>query len=151
MLIIVIMIFNYCIWLTTEKNNDWRKITNEFLPHMSIKTNFKCLEDAQEHVKSLDINLPIIVELKRFAISEWKGFWALEGKLIFSKKNKFIQPRWWPDDPHVSFIYQYNNPIKDIEIEKIKSKIKSKECVLDKIKIMKCNYHHKGWYEFPVQ
>lgn len=144
------MIFNYCIWLTSEKNNEWKNITREFLPHMSIKTNFKCLEDAQKYLKNLNITLPIIVEIVQFEITEWNGFYALQGNLIFSKKNKFTQPSWWPNNPHVSFKYQYNIPIKDIEIEKIEKNIKMKECYLDKIKIMKCNYHHKSWYELPL-
>ena len=144
------MKFNYCIWLTTEKNNEWKNITSDFLPHMSIKTQFKSLEQAQKYLKTLHIILPIIVELDNFEITEWNGFYALQGNLIFSKKNKFIQPNWWPNNPHVSFIYQYNIPIKDVEIQKIKKKIKMKECSFDKIKIMRCNYHHKGWYELPI-
>jgi hypothetical protein len=71
------MIFNYCIWLTTEKK-----------PRMD-KYN--------------------------------KGIFS-----SYVNKNKFMPPKWWPDDPHVSFKYQYNIPIKDIEIEKIEKNIKMK-------------------------
>ncbi len=144
------MIFDYCIWLTTQNINEWHEITDEFLPHMSIKTHFLTLKKAQKYVKSMEKNFPIILELEYMKTTQTKGFHALVGNVIYSNKNKFQKPIWWPNDAHISLLYKYYDPITEKEIKDMWKKITIRECAFDEIKIMRCNDHHTTWEEFPI-
>ena len=145
------MFFDYCIWLTTQNMKEWNEISNEFLPHVSIKTGLDTLEKAQNYVKSIQINLPIIIELEYMETTVVNGFYALQGNVSYSNKNKFKKPKWWPDDAHVSLLYKYYEPITENEIKDMWKKIKIRKCKFDEIKIMRCNNHHTTWKEFPLQ
>ncbi len=141
------MIFDYCIWLTSEKNNELRKITKEFLPHVSIKTNLDSIKKAENFTKLMCINLPIIVDLDYMETTECNGFYALQINVNYSNKNKVKQPVWWPNRAHVSLLYKYHDPINEKEIKNVWNKINNKECIFDEIKIMRCNNHHTKWEE----
>ena len=145
------MFFKYCIWLTSKNHNCWSKYTNGFDIHISIKTKFKYLYQAQQFFKELKDHGPIIVEKKGNMINEnTKGFHAAYYNVVYSKKNKESKPEWWPKSAHASFLYKYNFKIFNFEIKELERKIKEKFCIFDKIIIMKCDYHHSFWKEQSI-
>lgn len=54
--------FNYCIWLVPESNHIWYNITNDFSPHVSIKTNLQS-SDIPNYTDIIDTEPKIAVEL----------------------------------------------------------------------------------------
>jgi hypothetical protein len=59
--------------------------------------------------------------------------------------DEFKVPIWWPNNPHISFIYRYNEPFTQKEIDELKNKIQVKDGVITEIKLMRCIGHYLTW------
>ena len=138
------MIFNYCIWLTCDKNNDIYKYNGGFYPHMTIKMNLSLKDSIIEYLY-IEKNKIFIELIGNPIITIENGFAALFYNIKFSKKNTLKKPKWWPKNAHISFLYKYHKIITPDEIEKTKKKITKMDFYLDKYKIMLCNNHHETW------
>tara|TARA_Y100000389_G_scaffold187806_1_gene209640 strand:+ start:1268 stop:1684 length:417 start_codon:yes stop_codon:yes gene_type:complete len=128
--------FNYCVWFLPN-NNEWYNITNEFLPHMTIKHSLS-FRDALNLYSSINTN-PIEIELDNEEIYEEDKFWAFY-YLLKPINNK---PLWWPKGAHISFLYQYDKPIKSTQY--IKNNLVSYKAKLTKIALVECNGHFTNW------
>ena len=93
--------FRYCVWFTQE-NSDWTQYTNGFMSHITIKHSMS-YEDAlglYSRIDPIDVNVCLEEEP---VISNDNGFCAL----YYMLKPIQNMPEWWPNDAHVSFLYQY--------------------------------------------
>jgi len=143
------MFFKYCIWLTSNTNTVWDSYTNGFKAHMSIKTKFKYLYRAIQFFNSIVDQAPIKVELSGpLTTSEEHGFYAAYYNVKYSHENTLPEPKWWPKNAHVSFLYKYKIPIDSFEKKQLERKVKEKNMIFDKISIMKCDCHHNYWQNF---
>lgn len=143
------MFFKYCIWLTSSTNTLWDSYTNGFKAHMSIKTKFKYLYKAIQFFNTIEDQPPIKVKLSDpLMLSEENGFYAAYYNVKYSHENTLPEPKWWPKNAHISFLYKYKIPIDSFEKKTLERKVLEKNMIFDKITIMKCNYHHKYWQEF---
>ena len=131
--------FKYCIWYCPDSNHPWNFFTNRFMPHLSIKTNldYRAAINLFTKIKKQDIE----VELDRLMCGEDKGFHALFYKL----KPNDNPPPWWPKNPHISFLYKYNQRINPYEVHYLYSKMKYKKGVLKHLYLVKCSGHFSKW------
>ena len=97
--------FKYCIWYCPDGNHPWNVFTNRFMPHLSLKTNldYSTAMNLFTKIKKQDIE----VELDRPMCDEDLGFHAL----FYNLKPIDNPPPWWPKNPHISFLYKYNQRI----------------------------------------
>ena len=135
--------FGYCIWMSPTKNHEWNLMTNGFNIHMSVKTNLN-------YQQSLDF------------ISNNKGDYNIEVKLIgnyiidntdnfhslfFDVECEGIKPCWWPDDAHISLLYQYNKAFTEDQINHVINNLKNKSIILNNMSINRCDGHFLQWQE----
>ena len=155
------MNFGYCIWAVPETSGisqHW--YTNGFEPHLSIKTNIPTENEARQYImKMLDYNnhgvafdpvQPVNpLSFENIHIS-------LGNQLIIDNANGFYsayynvhcnnnQPDWWPENAHISFLYQHNQPFTQEQINSIYNGIIERNIILDNIKIVKCEGHFTRW------
>lgn len=131
--------FNHCIWLTTSKPNIYKKYTNGFQLHMTIKYNVQELE-AYEFIKKYNNKkLKYLIELSdELYYSEEKDFYCLY-KTVKNRNNLFFD-----DNSHVSFYYSYE-PIKQDIINFYKNKININKVIFDILEVKLCNGHFTDW------
>lgn len=135
------MDFNYCLWFVNSEDHVWKKYTNGFYPHLTIKSKLE-YKDALELYETIKNSEPINVKLRNEVIhSNENGFHALYFKAdIIGKFNKVI------DNPHISFRYQYYKDFGDEDIESLKSIVKEKIGTLNVIKLVNCRDHYEKWH-----
>jgi len=134
------MNFKYCIWLIPNKTHIWYNYTNGFIPHLTIKSKMN-YKDAQKLYNFLNIE-PLKIKLCHDIIySIEKKFHAL----YFPVKLLGVKPEWWPNNPHISFRYQYNKSFNQCEIENLKKLVSVFDGELVEIKLVKCSGHFKNW------
>ncbi len=134
------MDFQYCIHFIPEEKSEFHKYTNGFIPHLSIMTKLT-EKEAKYHFNKLCNIQPIEIILDDKPI--YNDLFSLYS-IYYSVKFKEKTPHWCPENPHISFLYSYK-PIKKQEIETLTNKIKIKKCILNKLKIVKCNGHYLTW------
>lgn len=139
--------FGYCIWLLPEENHIWYKYTKDFLPHITL-FYYLSKEEAIQKIKELkkqkkqSIKVYLEGECKQ---NKTNNFYSLFYKVIPTNKNTI--PKWWPENAHISFRYQYDKSFTKKEIEEINELIKETSAKLDKFAIYKCDGHYKNWKE----
>ena len=131
--------FKYCIWLCPDSNHPWNFFTNKFIPHLSIKTNLDYNASLNLYTKIKKQNIE--VELDTPMCAEDQGFHALFYKL----KHIDNPPPWWPKNPHISFLYKYNELINTREVNYLYSTLKYKKSFLKNICLVKCSGHFTKW------
>ena len=131
--------FKYCIWYTPGPDHPWNYFTNKFIPHLSIKTGLT--ESQAFHLFSIIKKQDIEIEFDNLMSSENKGFNAL----YYTIKDKSIKPQWWPKNPHISFLYKYDEKITGYEIRYLYTKMNYKKGVLKYFHIVKCTGHYSTW------
>ena len=97
------MNFQYCIWLIPIKSILY-KLTQGFTPHISIQTHIKTQEEAIQTLKKLT-RQNYEIQLDKYKISKTNGFVAFEYSIKFTQNEPEIKPA----DPHISFMYKYND------------------------------------------
>ena len=140
------MNFQYCIWLIPVKNSILYKLTQGFSPHISIQTHIKSQEEAVQKLKMLT-RQNYEIQLDKYKISKTKGFVAFEYSIVFTQNKPEIEPA----NPHISFIYKYNNEnISQKEVDEVLTQLKKHKkisFIFDDFLIMKCNNHYALWKE----
>ena len=129
--------FKYAIWFLPNHSN-WDKYTSGPKAHMTIKSGLS-LDNALCLFNSIEPTI-IPIRLANHEISHENGFWAMYYCL---KPFVKILPNWWPTNPHISFIYQYDKPILFDQISNLPSF--SKIGILNKIALVDCNGHFSNW------
>ena len=141
---IIYMDFNFCLWFINSENHDWKKYTNGFYPHLTIKSQleYKDALELYETIKNID---PITIRLKNEVThTNENGFHALYFKVdLISNTNKIINEI---KNPHISFRYQYNKDFSEKEIEKLQTTVKEKFETLNKVKLVNCQGHYENWH-----
>jgi hypothetical protein len=135
------MNFGVCLWALPENNHEWYNYTNNFLPHISIKTklNLKQGIDFYNSINIDELNVEIYGDL---VYSIENNFHAL----YFPVKILGNIPYWLPNNSHISFRYKYDNEFTESEISKIKNMIKVKNAKLTNLRLVDCREHYKTWY-----
>ena len=131
--------FKYCIWYLPIINHSWYKLTNGFLPHISIATNLNS-NQAENLVKSIQ-NIKSKIHLSNsIQVSIEENFYAAYYNVTCDKQHI-----WWPKNAHISLLYQYK-PFSNRQIESLNN-IEVKDAIFDQIKIFKCSGHFLNWRE----
>lgn len=130
--------FGYCVWYIPE-NGPWYKFTNGFTPHVTIKHSLT-YSDALRLYLAIKPK-PIEVELGNPQVSVEDDFWAL----YYNLKHIENKPDWYPNKPHISFLYQYNEPITSIHVNYLKQYLVPYKSRLTKIALVYCKGHYKKW------
>lgn len=133
--------FGYCIWATPIENHEWNRLTNGFNIHMSVNTNLM-YQECVNFIKNNNCNINIEVELDGdYIIDNTDGFYSM----YFNVKCIGHKPVWWPDDAHISFLYEYDRQFTQLQIDNVINKLRNKKCVLTKLQTMKCIDHFNKW------
>ena len=131
--------FKYCIWYCPDHTHPWNFFTNRFIPHLSLKTNldYSTAMNLFTKIKKQDIE----VELDQPMCDEDEGFHAL----FYNLKSIDNSPPWWPKNPHISFLYRYNQMIYPYEVHYLYSNMKYKKGILKNLCLVKCSGHYTKW------
>ena len=140
------MKFGKCLWLIPDKESNWHNYTIGFNPHMTIKTH---LNEKQIDFYKNNIDFSLNYKI------------VLEGDIVYDISNKFHclyhkvkligkKPIWWPDNPHISFSYRYDEPFSKSEIKNISKNIKVKNGILHKVILMNCDEHYSNWKKIKI-
>ena len=136
------MNFGICIWFLPENNHEWYNYTDNFLPHISIKTKLN-LKEGVRTFNSINIDTLNI---------------KIDGELVYDIQENFHSlyfpvkimdnqiPNWWPNNAHVSVRYRYDKPFTKSEIEEVKKMVLVKRAKLNNLKLVDCREHYKTWY-----
>lgn len=138
------MDFNFCLWFINSEDHVWKKYTNGFYPHLTIKSKLD-YENALELYETIKNSEPITVKLKNEVIhSNENGFHALYFKVdLISNTNNYLKEI---KNPHISFRYQYNKDFSEKEIETLQTIVKEKIGILTDIKLVNCKGHYETWH-----
>ena len=74
-------------------------------------------------------------------IDNTDGFYSM----YFNVKCIGHKPVWWPDDAHISFLYEYDRQFTQLQIDNVINRLSNKKCVLTKLQTMKCIDHFNKW------
>tara|TARA_Y100000389_G_C17471158_1_gene531118 strand:- start:8701 stop:9150 length:450 start_codon:yes stop_codon:yes gene_type:complete len=138
--------FGYAIWFLPS-DNYWNQFTCGFHPHVTIICNLSYSE--ARHIYSMIHSVHVDIELNNNPILYFKDnfgamYYNVNIKEIKNYDGNIIEkPKWWPDDAHMSFIYEYNNPITKEQISKIPSFSYSGQ--LSEIALVDCSEHYSEW------
>lgn len=135
--------FKYCLWFLIKKSDKLEKITNDFKPHISIKTYLNKKSALELFTRIKNHNNYFITLQPKLIESNTNGFKALYYFVNYSDKNKKEKPLWWPKDAHLSVRYNYHDEFTKEDYNSVK--LNQLELETDKIIIMKCDGHHKEW------
>jgi len=131
--------FKYCIWFCPDMNHYWNHFTNRFPAHLSLKTNldYNSALELYSKIQKEEIE----VELNNLMCDEEDNFHAL----FYTLKDFISKPPWWPKNPHISFLYKYDNQITPYEVHHLYSNLKIKKGILKHICMVKCSDHYTKW------
>lgn len=128
--------FGYCIWLQPDKSSELYQITDGFEPHISLKTNMK-YDEANRIFVALSMR-PVTIEIVGAPyVTECEGFYALQ----YDVKIVSGTPSLWAENPHLSVVYRYDNPIEEGLI-----KLNERVVTFNKYTLMHCDSHYTKWY-----
>jgi len=99
--------FQHCIWLLPEKNSNLYNLTKGFSPHISLYTHLS-LSEAKQKMKTIQKKSLFVTILQKNEIDQQSGFYS-----YYHFVNDDIM---FPQEPHISFIYDNKN----IETEQTK-------------------------------
>lgn len=145
--------FQYCIWLQPENNTDilceFYKIPKGFEPHITLHYNINTLEEAIEIFEKINKN-PVYVKLTHIVVdNEVKKnedkFFNMYYKVEQQGKDVSL-----PDNAHISFLYDYENPITEEQVKLIQDKLykiydEHTFICMNKYIIKKCDNHYSEW------
>src|SRR6056300_1352585 len=139
--------YKYCVWLLPE-DKYWYKINKTITPHMSIKTHMELSDAINSHAAlQKEINhkcINVLVD-NNFLITNDEGFVSLEYKLYYSENNTKPKPKWWPNDPHMSLLYKYNENVNESEKKYMNKYVKNNNARFGTPCVVLCKGHHRGW------
>lgn len=137
--------FGYCLWLSPESNSELYSIISDFSPHISLKTKLDLPTSLDNYNHSSKPTLPIkILDIPIVTIEE--DFHALQFNV--EVVGDYLSLPFQPNNPHISFIYKYDQAITQEEIKKITEQINfDKVYQFNNYKLMYCNGHFKDWYD----
>ena len=130
--------FGYCVWYIPE-NSPWHMFTNGFIPHVTIKHSLT-YSDALRLYLAIDPKT-IEVELDSARVSVEEDFWAL----FYNLKPIENKPDWYPKHPHISFLYQYKEPITSFHVNHLKQYLVPYKSKLTKVALAYCKGHFRKW------
>ena len=130
--------FGYCVWYIPE-NGPWYRFTNGFTPHVTIKHSLT-YSDALRLYLAIDPK-KIEIELDKAQVSIEDDFWAL----YYNLKPIENKPLWYPKNAHISFLYQYNEPITSIHVNYLKQYLLPYKSKLTKVALAYCKGHFCRW------
>lgn len=136
--------FKYCVWLTTDSDCIWSSYTNDFKPHLTIKSHLSYDQafSLQNDISSC-LHGPLQICLDGDIInSKSPDFHALSFRAKLG--DSVTLPHWWPEDAHVSFYYGYED-ISESVTEDLVRTIQTKKAMFDKIEVKLCSGHFRGW------
>ena len=136
--------FEYCIWLTVDKNKDFDEM--DFLPHISIQTNINenCLLD----LILPELKTPITIKLGKLTQSFNDEFFAFYYPVYLISKEK---PVWWNSKMHLSVLYSYSKKSTINDLKKPLGNLQGKEYTCSFIKLYNCRGHYKYWKECDLK
>jgi len=135
------MNFGYCIHFIPEEKSEFHNYTNGFVPHLSIKTHLTKEQAEYYYNKLSSIHSIEVILLNDIVYDTSCPLYSLYYNV---KCNDGSIPFWFPKNPHITFFYAYDSIDKNT-IEIVKHNIKIKKCILNKVKIVKCDGHYSTW------
>ena len=137
--------FGYCLWLSPESNSELYSLISDFSPHISLMTKLDLSTSLDNYNASNKPSLPIkILDTPIVTIEE--DFNALQFNVEVVGDHLLLP--FQPNNPHISFIYKYDQAITQEEIKKITEQINfDKIYQFNNYKLMCCNGHFKDWYD----
>ena len=141
--------FNYCIWFLPEGNHEWYNYTNGYKPHMTIKSKINKSEiyEYNDLLKLMDQYKIKVKLINKLYQTKLNYFYSLQYDIEICDEK---QPKWWPNNAHISFRYKYNLPFSDKQINELDKQIKVKEAYLDKIQIYNCIGDFSTWKSLTI-
>jgi hypothetical protein len=134
--------FKYCLWLTSE-STPWKTYTNGFQPHVTIKSHLsynECLSLLKEITADFKpVEIELIGKIKYSSTTDFHSLFY-DAKL----KDDALNVSWWPENPHVSFFYDYDT-IDDSVILDVSNKVIIKSVCFDSVIIKRCSGHFTKW------
>lgn len=132
--------FNYCVWLHPDM---WKGVADGFEPHLSLATNLT-LEEAFTIYNNLPDFKDTRIHLGEWVLDRTDDFWALYYKIDNCKH------KWMPPNPHISFLYSYDKPVEDRQIQMVRGRLGSNRhpnrfAKLTHASIVLCNGHYSSW------
>ena len=134
---IIMKDFKYCVWLIPESNT-WFSLTNGFIPHMTIKHSMNYV-NAKKLYSMYTSNCTKIT-LHKSHINNIQGFWSYYYDLSFENSV----PEWCPENPHISFLYDYKE-IHDTIHNHFEKILTQKTATLDTVALVQCIGHFSDW------
>ena len=135
--------FKYCIWLLPEENSLCNQYTQDFTPHITIKSKLE-YEDAiklYHKITSQTYNLPIKIDTLSY-ITRSSDFYSIQFEAKLATDNV---PEWWPDRAHVSAKYKYDTPFTDDDLNNMNKQFNPYTFMCNRIKLYECNGHYTTW------
>ena len=130
--------FGYCVWYIPE-NGPWYNFTNGFTPHVTVKHSMTYSDALKLYLeiepKTIDI------ELDSIKVSVDEDFWAL----YYTIKPTNSKPQWYTENSHISFLYQYNEPINSLQINHLKKHLVPYKSKLTNVVLACCKGHFSKW------
>jgi hypothetical protein len=131
--------FKYCIWYSPHPNHPWHYFANGFPAHMSIKTGLNLSQALNLFSKLKKINTDIAFDNLR--CNEEDGFHAM----YYTIKDIENKPAWWPKNPHMSFLYKYNQNITTNESNYLYNNMPFNKGTLTNFHVVLCKGHYTKW------
>ena len=132
--------FKYCIWLVVDNSHIWNKITNGFIPHITIKSNLD-LFDAVKFYNDLEKKKYKVI-LDKIESVKYYNFNSIQYS-IFMEGEKI--PDWFNDNSHISFNYRYDKEYSKKEVKFFDMKNKIREGIFNKYILVRCDGDFKTW------
>ena len=132
--------FKYCIWLAVNDNHIWNKITNGFIPHITIKSDLE-LDEAVKLYNSIEKKKYEVI-LDKIESTSYYNFNAIQYS-IYMEGEKI--PVLYNDDSHISFNYRYDKKYTQNEIELFDKKNKIRNGLFNKYILVRCDGDFKTW------
>ena len=92
--------FGCCVWYIPEENT-WHTLANGFTPHMTIEHSLSYRDALALYTSITPCRTRVVLDKLYTSLDD--DFRAL----YYSLKPIIYPPKWWPINPHISFVYQY--------------------------------------------
>lgn len=120
--------FKWCVWLIPDKNHHWNSLTNGFPVHMTVKSFLEKEEAESFLTENFD---PVYLKIASNPIAEYDEDFSALYYRVESARN------WFPENPHVSFYYSYEQSLKMVEAKG--------GALFDQMVIANCQNHFRNW------
>ena len=133
--------FGYCVWLHPDK---WKGFADGFEPHLSLATNLT-LEEAIKIYNNLPDFKDTRIHLGEGVLENTMDFWA-----FYYRIDNCESLDWMPHNPHVSFLYNYDKPVENLQIQMVRGMLGSnrhpnRSAKLTHASVVLCNGHYSSW------